>query len=163
MIKKIILTLVSIWWGWTVIIDFAVVPMVFRIINDFFNAGELGVALFSKLNIFELIASSLLLIIASSSVLIYKKEKTTFALILSAWIITLIYFFYLTPKLLMLTELWKKADSANQIGISGISDIQQEHQFFHKIYVTIDSLKLFILSIILGLQLFKREKSLEST
>ena len=163
MIKKMILILVSIWWGWTVIIDFAVVPTVFSIINDFFNAGELGVALFSKLNIFELVVSSLLLIIASSYLLIYKKQKTTFALILSAWIITLIYFFYLTPKLILLTELWKKADAANLIGISGISDIQQEHQFFHKIYVTVDSLKLLILSIILGLQIVKKERSLEST
>ena len=55
MTKKLILILVSIWWGWTAIIDFAVVPTVFAIVNDFFNAGELGIALFSKLNLLEVI------------------------------------------------------------------------------------------------------------
>lgn len=150
MTKKIALVLVSIWWGWTVLIDFAVVPTVFRTINDFFNAGELGIALFSKLNIFEVIISSGLVVVSG---LLLKQNKKKLPLILSClcFAIVMFYFAYLTPKIIYLTDLWKEADAANQIGIAGIADIQQEHQFYHRIYVAVDTVKLLGLTVLGGL------------
>lgn len=149
MTKKIALILVSIWWGWTVIIDFAVVPTVFSTINDFFNAGELGIALFSKLNIFEVILSSALIV---TSACYLKTEKKKLPLILSvvSFAIVMFYFSYLTPKIVYLTDLWKQASATNQIGIAGIADIQQEHQFFHRIYVGVDTVKLLNLTVLGG-------------
>jgi hypothetical protein len=47
------------------------------------------------------------------------------------------------------------------MGIAGIKDIQQEHQFYHRIYVGLDSLKLLILSFILGISFFRKENHLE--
>lgn len=143
MTKKIALILVSIWWGWTVIIDFAVVPTVFSTINDFFNAGELGIALFSKINNFE--------IIIASSLIILSRKKLPLFLSVSVWIIVMIYFVYLTPKIIELTELWKKAEALKQISIAGIPDIQQEHQFYHRLYVGLDSVKLLILTVLGGI------------
>jgi hypothetical protein len=150
MTKKIALILVSIWWGWTVIIDFAVVPTVFKVINDFFNAGELGIALFSKLNTFEMIVSTLLIVV---SVFHFKKSgrgKIQLGLAVAAWMIVMFYFAYLTPKIISLTDLWKQAETVQKLGIAGINDIQQEHQFYHRMYVGLDSLKLLILSFLLG-------------
>lgn len=149
MTKKIVLILLSLWWGWTALIDFAVVPTVFRTIHDFFNAGELGIALFSRLNIFELIVSTILM------GLFWRLAKWRFALLAVAWIIVLVYFFYLTPKITHLTALWKEAESLKQVGIAGIQDIQQEHQLYHRIYVGLDSLKLLILTFVLGDQVAK--------
>lgn len=163
MTKKILLVLVSIWWGWTALIDFAVVPTIFKIIDDFFNAGELGIVLFSKLNLLEVILSSLLIVV---SVLHLKKEgrgKIQLALACGAWLIVMFYFSYLTPKIIKLTELWKEAEVVNKIGIAGINDIQQEHQSYHRMYVGLDSLKFLILSFILGLSLFKKEATLAKT
>lgn len=150
MTKKIALILVSIWWGWTVIIDFAVVPTVFRVITDFFNAGELGIALFSKLNLFEIVLSSLLIVISLIQLKNTGRGKIQLALALSAWAIVMFYFAYLTPKIIHLTDLWKTAETVNKLGLAGINDIQQEHQFFHRMYVGLDSLKLLILTFILG-------------
>lgn len=150
MTKKIALILVSIWWGWTVIIDFAVVPTTFKIIHDFFNAGELGIALFSKLNTFEVIVSSLLILV---SVFHHKNSgrgKIQLGLALSVWMIVMFYFAYLTPKIISLTDLWKEAETVQKLGVAGINDIQQEHQFYHRIYVGLDSLKLLILTFLLG-------------
>ena len=159
MTKKFILVLISIWWGWTVIIDFAVVPTVFKVINDFFNAGELGISLFSKLNNLELIFSALLVAVGVYELKSLKVGKLQLVLISTAFLIVLTYFFYLTPKLTSLTELWKKADAVNSVSVAGITDIQQEHQFYHKIYVTLDTIKLLLLSSLLGLNLFKKERT----
>ena len=151
MTNKIVLVLVSLWWGWTALIDFAVVPTVFSVINDFFNAGELGISLFTKFNLLEVVLSSLLI-----AVLSFHSKKTgkgiiQLALACSAWIIVMFYFTYLTPKISSLATLWKQAELVNKMGIAGINDIQQEHQFYHRIYVGLDSLKLLILSSILVL------------
>lgn len=150
MTKKIALILVSIWWGWTVIIDFAVVPTVFRVINDFFNAGELGIALFSKLNTFEVIVSSLLIVVSVFHLKKTGRGKIQLGLAVGAWIIVMFYFSYLTPKIIHLTDLWKEAETVQKLGIAGINDIQQEHNFYHRMYVGLDSLKLLMLSFLLG-------------
>lgn len=161
MTNKFILVLVSIWWGWTALIDFAVVPTVFRIVDSFFNAGELGIVLFSKLNLLELIVSSLLIVVTAFHLKKTSKGKIQFLLACCAWIIVMVYFSYLTSKITTLTDLWKEAELTNQIGIAEINDIQQEHQFYHRIYVGLDSLKLLILSLILGISFFRKEAPLE--
>lgn len=156
MTKKIALILVSLWWGWTVIIDFAVVPTVFKVIHDFFNAGELGIALFSKLNFFEILVSSLLIVVSVIHLKDSGKGKLQLALSISAWAIVMFYFAYLTPKITLLTDLWKEAESVQKLGIAGIQDIQQEHQYYHRLYVGIDSVKLLILTFLLGLDVFRK-------
>lgn len=158
MIKRSIIVLVSLWLGWTALIDFAVVPTVFSTIKDFFNAGELGIALFSKLNSLELVISSALIVL---SVFKLKKQQTgkwQLTFLVLAWCIVLTYFSWLTPKITELTKLWKEADAINQTSIAGIADIQQEHQHYHRIYVTLDTIKILILATVLSLEFFKQEK-----
>lgn len=152
------LTLVSLWWGWTVLTDFVVVPTVFRTIHDFFNAGELGIALFSRLNSLELIVSSLLIIITALKLRSSKQMLLFFIPALLCWMIVMFYFSYLTPKIVTLTELWKEAERAGVSSLGNIPDVQQEHQFFHKLYIRIDTVKLIILTLLLGLGFFKQDK-----
>lgn len=151
MTKNVFLFLVSLWWGWTVLIDFVVVPTVFKIINDFFNAGELGIALFSKLNLFEIAVASLLIALMAFNKAMFRRGKLQLGLLIAVWTIVNIYLYYLTPKLTHLTELWKQAEVLNTVGIGGVADVQQEHQYFHRIYVAFDTVKLLILSGLLGL------------
>ena len=151
MTKKFILILVSIWCGCTAIIDFAVVPTVFKVIHDFFNAGELGMALFSKLNILEVLISSFLIVLSIYSFKQTGRGKLQLVLVICVWAIAVTYFCYLTPKLVQLTELWKEADLKNLVNIAGITDIQQEHQLYHRIYVGVDSVKLLLLTTLLAL------------
>lgn len=157
MTKKIFVALVSMWWAATALVDFAVVPTVFSTVTEFFNAGEIAIALFFKLNKFELVVSSLLIIFALLNLRSEGRGKTQLTLACCVWMIVMFYFSYLTPKITALTTLWRDAELSNTIGIADINDIQQEHQFYHRIYVGLDSLKFLFLTFILGLSIFRKE------
>jgi hypothetical protein len=150
--------LTGMWWGWTVLIDIFVIPTVFKTIDQFFVAGELGIAVFSKLNNLELITSSILL--ATLLTHFGRKKKFSILLILSflTWTLAMIYFSYLTPKIVELTELWRKADLIGLSGVSGVEDIQQSHQYFHNLYIKFDSLKLLLLTAMLVVGYWKQEE-----
>jgi Domain of unknown function (DUF4149) len=153
MTSKIAFLLLGLWWGTTAIIDFVVVPTVFSVINDFFNAGELGIALFRKFNLFELFFAI--------SILAFEwRTKNKFVLIpiLFALIIVIIYTTTLTPHLAQLSKWWKEAESLSLTSIHGVKDIQQEHQFYHRLYVSLDTLKILILSCVLTYKLFAKNK-----
>lgn len=108
---------------------------------------------FKKLNILEMIIS---LIIFGLS-LVPKRSRLFIATSVILVIIAQSYYFYLTPKIQILTEWWKEAESLGLISIHGVADIQQEHQKFHRLYVSIDSTKLLLLTMSLGFLIFKRE------
>jgi hypothetical protein len=156
MLKKwpslLLITAVSFWFGWTILIDFFVVPTVFEKIDQFFLAGDLGIALFSKLNNLEVVTGSFILSGLVFRKLSTKKDIVQFILALLLMGIALTYFTYLTPKITDLTELWKKAEATGSFAIAGISDIQQEHQFYHRLYIWLDCFKLFLLSAVFVLE-----------
>jgi hypothetical protein len=151
------LVILSSWLAWTVLIDFVVVRTVFATIDNFFQAGDLGVALFSKLNNLELISSSALITILAFEIRFNKKVFFLLILSILAWFITLYYFSYLTPKLILLTDLWKQSEQTGTVILSRNFDIQQEHQFFHQLYRTLDSIKLVLLFIMLILGISKKD------
>jgi hypothetical protein len=157
MTKKIALVLASSWLGWTVLVDFFIIPTVFATVHDFFLAGELGIAVFSKLNRLEIIVATILMSLFAIEVHQTHRQKIGFFLSILSWIIVMFYFTYLTDKIIELTVLWKKVDAEGGLGIAGIIDVQQEHQFFHRMYVGLDSLKLLILSFIIAIDVFKKD------
>lgn len=154
LLSSILLILLSFWLGWTVLVDFIVVPGVFRNIANFFEAGDLGIYLFQKLNSLELVVASFILAILT---FIFRKNRKALPLLISGIVvfgISLVYFSYLTPKLEALTDMWKLSEAGQTIALS---DIQQEHQYYHRIYVTVDSLKILILIFMMGSTVGKEE------
>jgi hypothetical protein len=142
----IFLVLTSMWLGWSILVDFFVIPTVFATMDSFFQAGDLGIALFLKLNKLEVIFSTILVSLFSFHFVKNKKGLPLLMMTIVAWVIALTYFSFLTPKLVTLTDLWKKTDLMGLTGVAGIKDIQQEHQFYHNLYIGIDTLKIFLLS-----------------
>lgn len=141
----------SMWLAATVIIDFFVVPAVFKMIDQFFLAGDLGLALFSKFNRIELFLGTTLVSLAAMQL---RKDKTwlmIFIVSLFVWMLAMLYLFSLSPKIGELTELWKTADSFGITGIAGIADIQQEHHWYHRLYIILDGIKLLILAALITL------------
>ena len=137
-----LLILLSLWLGWTALVDFVVVPGVFRNIADFFEAGELGIYLFTRLNYLEVVVASATLAVI---VFIFRKNRRALPLLVSGvvvLVIALVYFSWLIPKIDYLTELWKLNEAGKAIPIA---DIQQEHQYFHRVYVIMDTVKLLVL------------------
>lgn len=158
LIFALVLILVSAWWAWTFLVDFFIIKTVFTHIDDFWKAGQLGMAVFTKLNNLELVTAT---VVTGLLAIQLKKNKSVlplFIISLVTWSISLVYFSYLTPKIIDLTDLWHKADLFGLTAVSGIPDIQQEHQFYHNMYIGIDSMKLTLLTIMMGLGVWKQEK-----
>lgn len=149
--------LTGMWWGWTLLVDIFVVPTVFRTIDNFFQAGELGIQMFSKLNNLEVIVSSFIVAILVHHSMKYKRVLNLLILSVVLWFIAMTYFTYLTPKIIGLTDLWKKTEEMGLTGVQGIPDVQQSHQFYHGLYIKLDFLKLVLLSALLGLGIWRQE------
>lgn len=162
MIKKnvssLLLVLVSVWWAWTLLVDLVVVRTLFANIDDFFRAGEIGIQLFSKLNLLEVIVGSLIVALLSFALTWNKNFKPFLILSVLTWGLAMFYFAFLIPKIIFLTDLWKRADLMGITSVAGIPDIQQEHQFYHNLYIGLDSFKLILLSCLILLTIWKREK-----
>lgn len=151
------LLIVSMWWGWTVLVDFFIIRTVFANIDNFFQAGNLGIAVFSKLNNLELIVSSILVGVLSYQMTKNKKVLPLLVMSVVAWFVAMTYFAYLTPKLVTLTDLWKQSEVAGAVSSGNITDIQQEHQFYHRLYIGVDTFKLVLLSVMILFGSFKQE------
>lgn len=135
------LILTSIWLGWTILVDFFVVRTVFAHVSNFFEAGELGIALFSKLNSLEVVVSSSLL---AMTVMLKRKGLFLLVPVLICWLIVMFCFSYLIPKITFLTEVWRNLDVKGITPPAGISDPQQDHQFLHNLYIKMDAVKLVL-------------------
>ena len=152
------LVLTSLWWGWTVLVDIFIIPTVFRMIDIFFKAGDLGIAVFSKLNNLEVLVGSVLVALLAYQVTKNKKALPLLVMSILAWLIAMTYFTFLTPKLIEITELWKTADLMGLTAVGGHPDIQQAHQFYHKLYIGTDVFKLALLTTMLGYGIWKEEE-----
>jgi len=152
------LILTSIWWAWTVLVDMFIVRTIFSTVEDFFTAGNLGMVIFSQLNNLELMVGSLIIVVLAFESKYNRNVLWIFFLSLFCWIVAIFYFSYLTPKLIELSQLWKQSDLQGITSAGLIKDIQQEHQFYHRIYIGIDSLKLLILTVLIVFSTWKREK-----
>lgn len=154
-----VLILAASWLAWTVLIDFVAVPTLFRNLSDFFLAGDIGILLFTKLNSLEIVLASALLAICWLS--LAQGNKAARALFLSSlflWIIVMIYLNYLTPRLTLLTGLWKKAEVLGTLSIAGFDDIQQAHQQQHRLYICLDGVKMLLLVFMLGFTISREDK-----
>jgi hypothetical protein len=151
----IFLLLLGFWLGATLMVDFVIVPSVFRIINDFFNAGELGITLFSKFNLVEMVISTTLVTITAYLLSRGVALHAPLLLAVLAWIIVMVYVFYLTPKLSHLTELFYQSELTGEMAQGGYPDIQQAHQYFHRVYIILDSIKILLLALLATLTTLK--------
>lgn len=142
LLSSSLLILLSLWIGWTALVDFIVVPGVFRNIDNFFEAGDLGIYLFQRLNSLEIVIGSAVVTLLC---VIFRTNRRALPLLLGSlalMIIVLTYFTWLTPKIAELSELWKMSEAGKTIAVL---DIQQEHQHYHRVYVIMDTVKLLAL------------------
>ncbi len=151
-LNKLTISLLVTWFVLTVFVDFFLIPSAFRQLADIFIAGELGITIFSKLNTFEIIFAVVLL---GLSIFSYIKnpnniKKINIIIFIFLTSIASIYFFYLTSKIAHLTEIWK-----NSIVISeaAIETVKSEHNFYHNLYIKIDTIKLVLLLFGIGISL----------
>lgn len=154
MFARISLVILGAWLALTLFTDFVVIRTAFAITGDFFKAGDLGIALFNRLNDVEIFFGSFLVVAALKDAQV-SGMKRIIGIILSLLLlgIALTYFSYLTPKITELTEIWKEAEALGVMNHQGVIDVQGEHQFYHRLYIGLDSVKIMTLLGLLGIRL----------
>lgn len=137
---KMILLILGAWLFTTVLVDFFAIPAVFQNVSKRFEAGMVGMSVFSRFNTLEILFALGLIISlwCSKTPIVYKKAVMVFSFILLGLAVT--YKFYMTPAI---TEINLKM--RNEINTVVIEALEKEHQLFHSLYVKLDSAKLFIL------------------
>ena len=146
------LIFLSMWIACTGLVDFVVVRTLFAEIEDFFEAGKVGLSLFRQLNNWEIFFSFSLLLI-NLPFFYQRKENIIFFLCLFLVLLIFFYVFFLTPELSRLSFLWQEVEEG-RLSLPG-RDIQQEHQFYHQLYIALDTLKLTVL-FLLGFFMIKK-------
>ncbi|MBP9674993.1 MAG: DUF4149 domain-containing protein [Bacteriovoracaceae bacterium] len=138
----------GLWLGMTLMLDFFVLPTVFRTLTDVFVAGRIGMSIFTKFNIVELLFSCSLVCAAyfwgkNSDI---KKNKFLGA---GLFLLALVAFFtfFLTPKISMLAL---QLSHAKNLTASSFVTFQEELATYHKLYVRLDGLKIILQLTILG-------------
>ena len=120
-------------------------PAVFQTIPNFFLAGEMGIQVFSRLNRLEFPLACIMLALLLWRLRAYPKLKWLLPINLILTGIAGIYLFSLTPKIAELSGAWEYADKMGTLGALGYTDIQQQHQIYHRVYVITDTVKLALL------------------
>jgi len=132
--------LLAIWIAATCLVDFMVVPLVFKHTPDMMKAGLLAVDMFKRFNIVEMILS---LLLGLNQFYLRKHLMTTLLqFILSIFLFLLISFFlfWLSPAI---------EATANLIISAGTTASPSEHLAYfnnlHSSYVTLDAIKLLVI------------------
>lgn len=155
--KFIILILSSMWLGMTMAVDFVAVPLVFQTLSSLQDAGRLGIAVFSRFNNIELILGFLILI--SSILVLFNGDKNRWGLVwlllaISLSSLSIVYAFYLSPQIAFLGTEMHQFPLESEPYLK----IYKEHQFFHHLYVKLDSAKMLILAVVIGSISFQIKK-----
>jgi hypothetical protein len=134
--------LLSIWIAATCLVDFMVVPLVFKHTPDMMKAGLLAVDLFKRFNIVELVLS---LLLGLNQFYLRKNLMTTllqFMLSIFLFLLISFFLFWLSPSI---------EATANVIISAGTTGAPSESLAYfntlHSSYVTLDSVKLLVLLI----------------
>lgn len=156
--NKFALILISSWLSMSMLIDFIVVPNIFKMSKNIFDSGDLGIFLFSLLNRLEIVISLLLFFCLFQ---IAKRKRNPFLkrinLSLGTLLVTIsiTYTFYLSPKISYYGTQMKKLTSATEYSID-FEKAQLSHHFYHQSYKMVDGIKILTLIFLLALT-FKNE------
>lgn len=156
MSKYLYFICISSWFFTSVVIDMVAVPAVFRNVSNIAEAGTVGMIVFSKYNILELVFSlgSLISIYLNKTI---AKFNYIFAALFILFINATVYTFYLSPRIV---EINKKL-YRDEIALDIKETLQAAHDFHHHLYVGLEKGKVILLLLLLGFSLYlfnKKEK-----
>ncbi len=154
-LNELLLPLILCWFLMTVFVDIFTVPVVFRNVKSLQEAGKVGMMVFSRYNIFEVVFGTIILITA----LLRFPSRKIFYFALPLFTLSLLYTFIMTPKIIALTE----AIHMTAVGDAQYAILQSEHAKFHNMYRQFDTTKLIVLLIFFGVVFVDKIKSNKET
>ena len=139
---KIAIIFSSLWLVLTCFIDFMAVPTLFRNITDVYEAGIVGIKIFTFFNYLEVIIGAYLVYYS----MVHLKLKLYIILSFLCFIIVSLYCYLLSPMISQLTSELISLVENDPKDLFG--SVQVRHDFYHNLYIRLDSLKLFLITVI---------------
>lgn len=136
------------WIVLTVAVDFIAVPTVFRTLKDVNLGGAIGIELFPKVNVVEVILSLGLLFCLYYSMNIKVRLFDRFIMVMGFFLVflSLFYLTFLSPEIKTLTLEMARAKGDYSL----LPQLSIQHRFFHNLYIKLEGIKFVILVILLG-------------
>jgi hypothetical protein len=131
-------SILLIWLGTTLFLDFIVIKKVVYFSTDLFQAGSIALNIFESYNFFELLCATICLILLWNNHIALKIIHVFLA------IISCLYVLFLTPQISQIKTQWEQSLAGNS---PQAHQLQLDHQFFHSQYILFDTLKIIIILI----------------
>lgn len=141
--------LLALWLGATIAVDFFAIPAVFRNISNLSEAGAVGMSVFSSFNKLELVLALTTLVTFGATLGWSNSAPKPRVIIISLIILVLLaasYLFYLTPELTVVSI--AKNNSFEELERAAL---EERLQFLHTLYVRLDSFKMLLILLLLGI------------
>lgn len=157
-LKKIsiesVLPFIVAWFLMTVLVDIITIPTVFRNSTSIVDAGKIGMTVFGRFNVFEIIFGFIILI---GSVICWKelRNKKWLVFAVPLLIVSFVYKFYMTPMITNTTYEIHKTEVSDPRYV----ELQSQHAQYHNMYRYFDTTKLIVLLVFAGVVLSDRVKS----
>ncbi len=150
---ELVLPIVTAWFLMSVLVDIITIPTVFRNSSNIVDAGKIGMTVFGRFNIFEILFG---LIVLSGAVVKFRclKEKKWIVFAVPLVCLSFLYKFYMTPMITNTTYEIHKTDVADP----AYATLQEKHAFYHNSYRKLEYVKLLLLLGLGGVVLVDRVK-----
>lgn len=137
---ELVLPFIVAWLFMTILVDIITIPTVFRNSSSIIDAGKIGMIVFGRFNVFEIIFSLIILIGAICNLKVYGNKKWLFfAAPLVVW--ALVYKFHMTPMITNTTYEIHKTAVTDPLYL----ELQSRHAQYHNLYKYFDTTKMLVL------------------
>ena len=151
---EMVLPFITAWFLMTVLVDIFTIPAVFRNSTNIVDAGKIGMTVFGRFNIFEIIFAVIVLVGSIINLKTVNNKKWIFFSV-PLLFLSLLYNFYMTP---MITNTTYEIHATNVLDpIYAV--LQSRHAQYHTLYRYFDTGKLIFLLVFGGVVLVDRVKS----
>jgi hypothetical protein len=151
--KKLYLSVLSLWLGLTCLVDFIVVPTVFRNVSSRAEAGDIGMIVFSLINKVEFICALIVIICGYFFRKQIKRRVLFFVTLSSLILLTFVYNVHMTPEVRKQTLIMREESEGSKTYLKA----EQTHHFYHNLYKKTDGVKILVILMLLGAGILKKE------
>ena len=137
---ELVLPFIVAWLLMTILVDIITIPTVFRNSTSIIDAGKIGMTVFGRFNVFEIIFAVLVLLGAIFNMQIHKNKKWLYFAV-PLLLLSLVYKFYMTPMITNTTYEIHKTAVSDPMYV----ELQSRHAQYHNLYRYFDSTKILVL------------------
>lgn len=137
---ELVLPFIMAWFFMSVLVDIVTIPTVFRNSTNIVDAGKIGMTVFGRFNIFEILFGLIVLSGAMVKARDLKNKKWLYFAV-PLLLMSFLYKFYMTPMITNTTYEIHQTNVADPM----YATLQEKHAFYHNSYRKLEYVKLLLL------------------